>query len=129
MEEQARLFLKGWFFACVAASAVLMTFAIGDMIGHARGVAETIAGPTFISVLVFQLILVFTILPSGVAVWIANRLGLENFFVFATIGVAMGYGFAFCFKAPSTFAWQLTIAGLVAGNVYWLVAVRGRHSG
>ena len=126
-EIQAALFFKGWFFACAAASAVLMVFALADMIGHQHSAADAIAGSTFISLLVFELIILFTILPSGIFVWIANRLRFQYFLVFAAFGVALARGFAVCFKAPPTLAWQLTVAGFVAGTVYWFVAVRGNH--
>lgn len=122
------LAIKGWFLASVAAMFVLSIFAVVDIIAHGGINLSLAPWAATVFFIVFFSILIMTVVPSAIFIWIAHRLGLRYLVVFAGFGAALGRLFAFAFKAPPAFTWQLTAAGLVAGTTYWFVAVRARHS-
>ncbi|HZR76476.1 hypothetical protein [Bradyrhizobium sp.] len=122
------LAIKGWFLAVAAAMLVLSIFAVADIVRHGGIELSLIPWAFTVFSFIFFFIFLLTAVPSAIFIWIAYRLGLKYFIVFAGFGTALGRLFAFVFKAPPAFTWQLTAAGLVAGITYWLVAVRARHT-
>ena len=119
--------IKGWLCACAVASAVLMMFAIDDCVKAQFGISKTLVTALFCFSVTFILVFIVTPLPSAICLWFANYLGLRQQPVtYLCFGTGLGYAFAFFFKAPPAFAWQLTVAGLAAGTAYWLVVQRER---
>jgi hypothetical protein len=116
--------IKGWFLACVAASAVLVVFALDDCVKAQFGVAKTLVALPFYFLVTFVPIFIATFAPSASFLWLANLCGLRQPLVYFGFGTALGRVFAFCFSAPPALTWQLTAAGFAAGAVYWLVAER-----
>jgi hypothetical protein len=119
--------IKGWFLSCVAASAVLMIFALYDCVKAEFGIFKTLFVSPFYFFITFVPIFIVTSMPSAVFLWLANWFGLRQPFVYIGFGTALGNAFAFCFNAPPALTWQLTGAGFAAGTVYWLVAERERR--
>lgn len=119
--------IRGWFCACVVASAVLMMFAIDDCVKAQFGISKTLVTALFCFPVTFVSVFIVTPVPSAIFLCLANFFGLrQQPLAYLCFGTALGYAFAFFFKAPPAFAWQLAVAGLAAGTAYWLVVQRER---
>lgn len=122
--------IKGWFLACVAASAILMMFALYDCVKAQFGISKTLVAAPFYFLITFVPLFIVTSIPSAIFLWLATFFGLRQPLVYVVFGTTLGQAFAFCFKAAPALTWQLTAAGFGAGTVYWLVMGREtKHAG
>ncbi|MFB6450391.1 hypothetical protein [Bradyrhizobium tunisiense] len=123
--------LKGWFRACVTASAVLHAIMLASLIGALNSAGQLVSLLSmFIFVLPLTLIIVcaLTGLPAGAAIWLAERLRIRSMLFYAASGAAIGWLFcALLFQTVGSFGASFVIAGGAAGLVYWFVA--GRYAG
>jgi hypothetical protein len=123
--------LSGWFYACLAAAAlldaVILAFAI------ALSDLDQLLSRTFSMIVIglpWTMIVTcaFTGLPASLVIWISERLHIRSVLFYGPAGAGVGaLIWALMFKFVQSFGAMFVLAGCLAGIVYWLVA--GQHAG
>jgi hypothetical protein len=122
--------LNGWFRGCVAAAAVLHVITLLGTVGSITGGQLTSIALMFVFVLPLTLLFVcvFTGIPAGAVIWLAERLKIRSLFFYVFAGLAIGASFcALLFELFGSFGAAFVLAGCAAGAVYWFVA--GKYAG
>jgi hypothetical protein len=120
--------LKGWLASCLAATAALFVFGFIKQINHPNGLtpANLTAG-ILLAFLDLVFISLISAIPAAAVIWVTKTLGVRSAAVFAISGAGIGWlGRRLVTPWPDTTLWPFVLAGLVAGGVYWFVAVRAR---
>jgi hypothetical protein len=120
--------LKGWLASCLAATAALFVFGFIKQINHPNGLtpANLTAG-ILLAFLDLVFISLISAIPAAAVIWVSKTLGVRSAAVFAISGAGIGWlGQCLVTPWPDTTLWPFVLAGLVAGGVYWFVAVRAR---
>jgi hypothetical protein len=108
----------GWIAGCLAATAVISSFAVNVRLSEMLP----------FSLLIFAVTCVLTAIPAALAIWLSRRFRIRSFVFFACSGAAIGVlAQGFLFQFISLVSWLFVAAGSAAGLIYWFVA--GRHAG
>jgi hypothetical protein len=108
----------GWIAGCLAATAVISSFAVNVRLSEMLP----------FSLLIFAVTCVLTAIPAALTVWLSRRFRTRSFVFFACSGAAIGVlAQGFLFQSISLVSWLFVVAGFAAGLTYWLVA--GKHTG
>ena len=128
--------IKGWLAACAAATAVLyaIIFVLAVIapslaIGTSYRPIAIDGHGALVSLILFPLVMIVVCLvsaiPAAFAVFVAGSLRIRAALFFGGAGAATGaLGQIVIFQSLNDSAWAFAAAGLVAGLIYWRIAVR-----
>jgi hypothetical protein len=128
--------LKGWLAACAAATAALyvilflvVAVAPSLAIGTPYRPMTIESLGVLVSLILFPLIMIAVCLvsaiPAAFAIFVADAFRIRSVLFFGCAGAVTGVvGQIVVFQSLNDSAWVCAVAGLVAGLIYWRVAVR-----
>ena len=105
----------GWIAGCLAATAIISSFAVNVRLSERLP----------FSLLIFAVTCVLTAIPAALTIWLSRRFRIRSSLFFACSGAAIGVlAQGFLFQSISLISWLFVIAGAAAGLSHWLVAER-----
>ena len=128
--------IKGWLAACAAATAalyamlfLLVVIAPSLAIGTSYRPIAIDGQGVLVSLMLFPLIMIVVCLlsaiPAAFAIFVAESFRIRAALFFGGAGAATGaLGQIVVFQSLNSSAWIFAAAGLVAGLIYWRIAIK-----
>ncbi len=118
--------VKGWFWACVTATAILFIYGLTNTTVNTPGglTPSLLLTGLLASIVHLTVIALFTTVPAAIFIWIVDKLNSQYLLIFAGFGGLLGW-LANHLANPLNHQEILLLyisAGVVAGAVYWFVA-------